>query len=164
MPTPVHELFCAKLVREISYQLELVIESGSPESEFAMKINPFASSQIKLPEQTEDGGVEYIRREPDASFGHDEARFPGVVIEICYSQKYKDIRDIADDYILCTDGSINAVICLDIEYRGSKKASLSIWRPAYRRRNGVEVFEASVQVNQAVRSSILFHMLFAYLS
>ncbi|KAL4927742.1 uncharacterized protein BDV17DRAFT_282406 [Aspergillus undulatus] len=138
MPTPVHEIFCAKVVREITHQLESIIESGCPESDFAKKINHFASSRVKLPEETEDGGVKYITREPDASFGHDEAQFPGVVIEVCYSQKSRDIRDIADDYILCTDGSINAV------------ATFSIWRPVYRRRNGVEVFEASADVNQLV--------------
>ncbi|KAL2826906.1 hypothetical protein BJY01DRAFT_143046 [Aspergillus pseudoustus] len=31
------------------------------------------------------------------------------------TQKRHAVRDLADDYILCTDGSINVVVCLDIE-------------------------------------------------
>lgn len=48
------------------------------------------------------------------------------------------------------DGSINAVVCLDIEYRKTKKATISIWHPGYRLENGVEVFEATPEVDEEV--------------
>jgi hypothetical protein len=150
MPTPLHEILCAEVVGEITSQLNAIQQSGCPASEFAKEIKPFASSRLKLPETTRDGKVEYIIREPDASFGHYKAQFPGVIIEICYSQKSREIRKIADDYILCTDGSVNAVVCLDIEYKNSKKASMSIWRPTYKLEDGVEIFEAFPEVNQEV--------------
>lgn len=147
MPTPLHEILCAEVVREINHQLEEI--SYCPEADFAQKIKPFASSRVELPELI-NGEEKCITLEPDASFGHTEARFPGVVIEICYSQKRRAIRDLVDDYILCTDGSINAVVCLDIEYRKTKKATISIWRPTYRVENGVEVFETTPEVNEEV--------------
>ncbi|KAF9882888.1 hypothetical protein FE257_004925 [Aspergillus nanangensis] len=148
MPIPLHEILCAEVAGEITRQLELVRDSAYPEAEFAKEIKPFASSRIKLPETLDDGKIEYIIREPDASFGHYMAQFPGVVIEICYSQKNRDIRNLVDDYILCSEGSINAVVCIDIEYRDSKQASVTLWRPAYNIRDGVEVFEASPVMNQ----------------
>ncbi|KAH3055757.1 hypothetical protein KXW16_006504 [Aspergillus fumigatus] len=150
MPTPLHEIFCAEVAGEITRQLEAIKQSGNPSTEFAKEIKPFASSRLKLPETTNNGKVEYIIREPDASFGHYKAQYPGVIVEICYSQKSRDIRDLADDYILCTDGSVNAVVCLDIEYRNSKKATVSIWRPKYKFEDGVEVFEASPEVDQKI--------------
>ncbi|KAE8350060.1 hypothetical protein BDV28DRAFT_151306 [Aspergillus coremiiformis] len=148
--TPFHEIFCASVVGEISRQLDIIRNSNCYEAGFAKEIWPFASSRVRLPETTDDGNVEYITRDPDASFGHYKAHFPGVIIEICYSHKRRNIRDLADDYILCTDGSIKAVACLDIEYGDSKQATISIWRPAYRVRNGVEVFEASPEVNEEI--------------
>lgn len=52
-----------------------------------------------------------------------------MIIEVCYAQKARQINSLADDYILCSDGSVNVVVCLDIEYKASRKATLSIWRP-----------------------------------
>jgi hypothetical protein len=120
--------------------LELVEQRTGPEAGYVKEIQHFASSRLELPDQADDGTTKYIRREPDASFGHRLARFPGVIIEVCYAQKGRQINSIADDYILCSDGSINVVVCLDIDYRGSKKATLSIWRPEIILRDGVREF------------------------
>ena len=57
------------------------------------------------------------------------AKYPGVVIEVLYAQKRKDLAIIAEDYILGSNGDIRAIIGIDVEYRGSKKATLSVWRP-----------------------------------
>ncbi|KAJ6094458.1 hypothetical protein N7467_001971 [Penicillium canescens] len=92
----------------------------------AKEIKHFASSRIDLPEEVENGEYKYTRREPDASFGHCRARYPGVVIQVCYSQKSRQIDRLADDYILSTDGSINTVVCLDVDYKGSKRATFSV--------------------------------------
>ncbi|KAL6229223.1 hypothetical protein BDW75DRAFT_245926 [Aspergillus navahoensis] len=130
MPTPLHETFCAKVIREIISQLESVAKRGGNGADFAKDINYFASSRIDLPYDSSDDKTSYVRREPDASFGHPKSRYPGVVIEVCYSQKGRRIPALADDYILNSDGSINAVVFLDIEYRG-REASFSIWRPCF---------------------------------
>ena len=67
---------------------------------------------------------------PDASFTHAKSQYPSVMIETSYSQRQKDLTRLADEYISGSDGNIAMVLGLDIEYCiGSKKASLSIWRP-----------------------------------
>jgi hypothetical protein len=39
---------------------------------------------------------------------------------------------LADEYICGSDGNIGVVLGLDIEYGvGSKRASISIWRPGF---------------------------------
>ncbi|KAE8353426.1 hypothetical protein BDV28DRAFT_157044 [Aspergillus coremiiformis] len=130
MPTPLHEILCAKAVEEITLQRESVVRQRGKAADFAKDITCFASSRIDLPYDSNDASTLYIRREPDASFGHLNARYPGVVIEICHSQKARRIPALAEDYILNSDGSVNAVVFFDIEYPG-KEASFSIWRPCF---------------------------------
>jgi hypothetical protein len=50
---------------------------------------------------------------------------------VSFSQKEKELKDLAEDYILGSDGNIRVVIGLDIEYKQSKKATISVWRPQY---------------------------------
>lgn len=150
MPSPLHETLCAELVWEISTQLRVLQRGDGPAAEFAKEIKHFASSRIELPEEGDDGEIKYIRREPDASFGHCQARYPGVVIEVCYSQKSHQIHRLADDYILSTDGSINTVVCLDIDYKGLKKATFSVWRPTYEMKDGVMEFRSTPVVKAQV--------------
>jgi hypothetical protein len=57
--------------------------------------------------------------------------FPGVVVEVSFSQKRKDLPRLADDYILGSNGGIRIVVGLDIEYSG-KMDKLSVWRPQLR--------------------------------
>jgi hypothetical protein len=57
-----------------------------------------------------------------------KAQFPGVVIEVLYSQKRKDLERLADNYILGSDSDIRVVMGLDIEYKTGKKAT-SVWWP-----------------------------------
>lgn len=71
-------------------------------------------------------------------------------MEVCYSQKSQRIGCIADDYILNTDGSINAVIAFDIDYEGSKRATVTVWRPEYVMVGGVEEFRATAVIEAKV--------------
>lgn len=67
--------------------------------------------------------------EPDSSFWHDDAEYPGVIIEVSYSQK-KVVGRLAEGYLLDSDASVQVVVGLDIEYgkKGSRQATLSVWR------------------------------------
>ncbi|KAJ5378466.1 hypothetical protein N7509_011585, partial [Penicillium cosmopolitanum] len=86
------------------------------------------------------------QREPDASSKHRRARYPGVIIEVCYSQKGRCVSHLADEYILNTDGSVNAVVALDIDYKGPKKATSTVWRPEYATLDGKEELQATATI------------------
>jgi len=77
-------------------------------AEFANEIRPGGSASIKFIDE------EYGKHDPDAQFRHSKAQFPGVVIEVSYSQKRKDLERLADDYILGSDSDIRVVVGLDI--------------------------------------------------
>ncbi|TVY81589.1 hypothetical protein LSUE1_G007487 [Lachnellula suecica] len=112
MPGPLHESLLSYITQALLLQLQAIAHSDSPSAKFADNIENSASAEI-----------------PDASFQHFDAQYPGVVLELSYSQKKKDLSRLADAYILGSDADIRVVIGIDIEYKGSKKASISIWRP-----------------------------------
>jgi hypothetical protein len=62
-------------------------------------------------------------------FRHSEANYPGVGFEVAYSQKAKDLLYLADKYILGSDEDICAVISINLEYKETNKATLSIREP-----------------------------------
>lgn len=152
MPTPLHDIFCARVVSEISTQLGRFQKSDKPFADFARKIDHRSTTRIWLPNDTKSGEQTRSERNPDASFKHEKAKYPGVIIEVCYSQKFRAAADLADDYILDTNGNVKLVIALNIEYRGSKKATLSIWRPEDIIVDGVEELRAIAKVEELVHS------------
>ncbi|ELR07553.1 hypothetical protein GMDG_08468 [Pseudogymnoascus destructans 20631-21] len=120
MPTTLHEEFITSIVEEIQVQLKSIQNASA---EFAKEIRSGGSASIKFADE------EYGKHDPDAQFRHSKAQFPGIVIEVSYSQKRKDLERLADDYILGSDSDILVVVGLDIEYKTGKKATLSVWRP-----------------------------------
>jgi len=66
------------------------------------------------------------KHEPNASFWHGDAQYPGVIVEVAYLQKMLD--RLAEDYLLDSDASVQVVVGLDIEYgkKGSRKATWSV--------------------------------------
>lgn len=150
MPCPLHIVFSADIADDILQQIRQFQRHDGPTGEFTRGLEHYATSRIFLPEETDDGKQVFTRREPDISFGHDGALYPGVILEVCYSQKSKSISYLADDYILNTDGSINMVIALDIDYRGSQRASFTVWRPDYLIANGVKELRAKAVIEAEV--------------
>ncbi|KAJ5507054.1 hypothetical protein N7527_009197 [Penicillium freii] len=146
MPSPLHDLFCAEVVSKILNQLTELQKSDEAFGDFARKIKHLSTSRIRLPNDTNNREQTYSERCPDASFIHEHAKYPGVIIEVCYSQKVRAAADLADDYILDTNASVNAVIALNIEYRGSKKATISVWRPHKITVDGVKELEAKAVI------------------
>ncbi|KAH9204218.1 hypothetical protein DL95DRAFT_529357 [Leptodontidium sp. 2 PMI_412] len=110
--------------------LQTLASAKSLTSDFARQIDAYGSTSICFPD-------EYGLHDPDGSFGHKEAQYPGVIFEVSYSQKRRDLGRLADDYILGSDGNIRVVVGLDIEYQSkgkakeasSKVAALSVWKP-----------------------------------
>jgi hypothetical protein len=129
MPTAVHEVFIARVEDAVFSQLKLLREGSDNAAAFAQKVNPARSTEIYFPVDNASPGKE-SKHEPDASFWHDKAHYPGVVLEVAYSQKKKRLCRLAEDYLLDSDANVRAVVGLDIEYgkKGSRKATLSVWR------------------------------------
>jgi len=129
MPTAVHELFIARVEDAIHSQLKLIREGSSSTAIFAQKVHPARSTGIYCPVDDAPPSTK-SKHEPDASFWHDDAQYPGVIIEVAYSQKRKRLGRLAEEYLLDSDASVQVVIGLDIEYgkKESRKATLSVWR------------------------------------
>jgi hypothetical protein len=142
MPTPVHEFLSNAVAIEIYENLKAFQQSPNREGQFANRIKNGGSSRIFLREdvverETEPSGAT-LKREPDAQFQHQAAAYPGVVLEVSYSQDGKDLDKLAWDYIQYSKGDIKAVIGLDINY-GSKPSTVSLWRPKLVREEGEEL-------------------------
>lgn len=129
MPTGVHELFIDGVEDAIRSQLKAIRDGSDKAALFAQKVRPARSTKIYLPVDDAPPNTK-SKHEPDASFWHDDAQFPGVIIEVAYSQKRKRLGRLAEEYLLDSDASVQVVVGLDIEYgkKGSRKATLSVWR------------------------------------
>ncbi len=129
MPSPIHEQFLASVVQEITHQIQLIASGNSPASEFAKQIISCGSTTYKFPNH------KYRRHDPDGSFSHKRAQYPGVVLEVSYSQKSDQVKYLAEDYIYGSNVNIKAVVGLDIEYghksceTSGKSATFSVWKP-----------------------------------
>jgi hypothetical protein len=123
MPGTLHETLESYITQEVLRQLGTIAQGDSPSAIFARSIETSASAEINFDD------TNYGTHQPDASFQHFEAQYPGVILELSYSQKKKDLSRLANEYILGSDADIRVVIGIDVEYKGSKGASISIWRP-----------------------------------
>ena len=127
MPTRVHELFIDRVEDAIRSQLKAIRGGSDNAARFAQKVWPNRSTVIEFP--VEDGPTSR-KSKYDASFWHDDAQYPGVIIEAAYSQNKKELGRLAEDYLLDSDANVRVVIGLDIEYgkKGSRRAMLLKWR------------------------------------
>jgi hypothetical protein len=129
MPTGVRELFVDGVEDAIRSQLKEIRSGSDRAALFAQKVRPARATEISFPIDNCSSNVK-SKYEPDSSFWHDGAQYPGVVIEVAYSQRRKGLDRLAENYLLDSDASIQVVVGLDIEYgkKGSRKATLSVWR------------------------------------
>ncbi|KAI1839507.1 hypothetical protein JX266_014281, partial [Neoarthrinium moseri] len=115
---------------------------------FAASIANGTSSRILLRESPFDGLATTnppMQRQPDAQFQHHNAAYPGVVLEISYSQNGKDLDRLAWDYILKSNGDIRVVIGIDLDYGGTNVSSVSVWRAVFLREEGEELESLDVK-------------------
>src|SRR2546429_8229862 len=136
MPTGIHEIFIRKVDLDIMSQLDAI------DVDIAREIESLGSTDLIF---------ETSKHSPDSSYACDDSRYPHVVMEVSYSQKQKDLPGLADTYIVESDGKIGVVIGLDIEYKTTKKATLSIWRP----RDVVEGDKVYLE-SQCIKSKVKF--------
>lgn len=128
MLSPLHEVFLRALESRINRWLEEIRCGSDRAAFFAQKILPSGSAAVQFAEG--DSLSRQSHHDPDSSFCHMDAHYPGIVIEISYSHKRKRLSRLAEDYLLGTDGGVRLVVALDIEYgaKRSRKATMSVWR------------------------------------
>jgi hypothetical protein len=125
MPRRFHEQLALCFVTDLQRKFDLIASGTGPAATFAEKIRPTNSATIEFIASRD------TKHSPDASFTHVQAKYPGIVIEVSYSQKRQDLPLLAYDYIIGSMGNIKVVVGIDLEYTG-KKATLSVWRPQIR--------------------------------
>jgi hypothetical protein len=103
--------------------LRSISRGDGQSAEFAREVESDGSATIDFEEP------QFGSHDPDGQFRHSEANHPGIVLEVAYSQKAKDLPYLADEYILGSDGDIRAVIAIHLEYKETSNATLSIWEP-----------------------------------
>jgi len=126
MSTILYGTFIFKLVTEIEKTLERLADKEIEARPFIEGIE-LVSGVLNFPIGDNDQ-QQIIRHEPDIRFQHRDAAWPGVVMEVAYSQKRKSLVGLADNYILGSYGGIGVVVGLDLDYKKSKEASISVWR------------------------------------
>ncbi|KAK0723176.1 hypothetical protein B0T26DRAFT_625399, partial [Lasiosphaeria miniovina] len=120
MASAIHEAVIRRFERLVIEQLT-DIQRGNDQvaAGFARDVHAAGSSKIER-----DGSSHY----PDGSFAHKDATELGVILEVSHSQQHQDLPFLANDYILGSNGLTQAVIGIDLTYRG-KEARVIIWRP-----------------------------------
>ncbi|KAF1952620.1 hypothetical protein CC80DRAFT_527689 [Byssothecium circinans] len=129
MPTETHERSIDALEDDIRSQLKKIRNGSGKKAEFAQNY------------------------EPDVSFRQEDAQYPGVIIEVAYSQKKTRFGRLAESYLLDSDANVRVVVGLDIAYsKESRKATLSSWRPQlFDAPDGPELRAVDVVMDEAFR-------------
>jgi hypothetical protein len=155
MPTPVHDIFTTRVAREIERWIESIADRTDLDPQIpalASSIVNSSTSRIILHGEVDEDRKGPPHHDPDAAFTHVRAIYPSVVMETSFSQKRKDLPRLAQDYIFGSLANVSAVIGLDIEYRGTKKATVSVWRPEEGiDEDGTPFLQVSQVVNAEVR-------------
>ncbi|KAJ6439072.1 Ent-kaurene oxidase-like protein [Purpureocillium lavendulum] len=143
MPSPIHESFLKNFERTVEGAIQRIVDGGGDAGDFASGITNVGSARVLLAEGCDKSLSSALRRQPDAQFQHETMAYPGVVIEVSYSQDGKSLAKLAQDYILYSNGNIGAVVGIDINPAGSESA-VSLWRPQFTpsEDQGVDILEA----------------------
>lgn len=161
MPSTVHEYFSSRIVDVLKDQLRNIREGGGESGKFASKIASVGSARVLLEEgdESDDGVSRVLRRQPDAQFQHPDTTYPGVIVEVSYSQDGKNLQKLAQDYILYSGGDIKAVVGIDINPLG-KESTVALWRPKFTwlEDEKIDCLEAELKISHMVRCLFIFHL------
>ena len=153
MPSPTHDFFAIEFRDEVCKELNQIATSRTDYvKEVTRELKSAISSRVFLREVDEkeqldedneaNDGNEYnnkkeddyknyaIKREPDIQFQYPKTAYPGVVVEVSYSQNGKDLKRLAQDYILYSNADVKLFIGFDLSYDGGS-STVSTWRPKF---------------------------------
>ena len=140
MSKALHETLASLIDNDIFSQIRQLRESPDTKiAEVASRISPTRSTSLKLRANND----EYNKHEPDLSYRYRRSKFPGLVIEISWSQRPLDLPRLARSYIRGSNGLIRTVIGVDVEYPNADSATLSVWRAEFGRSNGDRTLNAT---------------------
>ncbi|OAL53034.1 hypothetical protein IQ07DRAFT_669743 [Pyrenochaeta sp. DS3sAY3a] len=149
----IHQSFVGAVDDEIRRQLNTIRSGTDRKARFAQKVHPMRSSTIRFA-ATASAPFSKSRYDPDASFKHANARYPGFIFEVSYSQKKGRVARLAENYILDSGTSVRVIVTMNIEYGEpqSRRASLSVWRPELvESEDGPELHVVEEVVDEAFR-------------
>jgi len=92
--------------------------------EIAKQVIPLSSELI-----TFDDDEHYGPKSPDIAFGCRAGQYLGVILEVSYSQRRRDLAGLAQAYILGSYAKIKVVVGIDMDYN-TKVGTIQVWRPA----------------------------------
>ncbi|OTB17508.1 hypothetical protein K445DRAFT_278280 [Daldinia sp. EC12] len=148
MPSPTHSYAVSLFQQEVLTELNNVLTNYTDETKsIAKKIISVQDCRIYLKETGDNYGP--IKREPDIQFQYSDTTYPSVIGEVSYSQDGKDLKRLAQDYILYSDGDVKLVIGLDFNYR-AEPSTVSLWRPEFTEIEGGLELGISEEVKQLV--------------
>jgi hypothetical protein len=165
MPSFLHDTLAEGIGLDIGFWLENRVNYSDERTVAAAKgIIPAGTSIIDFP--VAPGFPD--KKGPDKSFQHQQCEFPGLVIEVAWSQRKLDLPWLADQYIQRSKGEIRTVVGVNLNdiYRekrrkGAKTASadapatFSIWRAEFDNSNG----QTRVSVKNSVRDQVHFPLI-----
>lgn len=148
MASSEHESLLTRSVKGIHRQLDQLTHIGGSVGAFAEMIQETRSIRVYLDNHS------YLV--PDTSFSHDEAKAPGVVIEVANFQPEANAAAKAKRYLLETKGNVRVAIVLNLAYdknnaeSSSTAASLTMFRVRFITQNGTP----GVEVEEVARDEV----------
>ena len=137
---------------EIDRQLASFRNGSSPTAFFAQQIESIDSTSLMFQNN--------LHYSPDMQYRHEGAEYPGLIVEVAYSQSNRDggknLLRLAEQYIIQSRGNIKLVVGISIEYVPPRKpftprATVSVWRPKL----GKDEFGPYLKVNEEIISEVL---------
>ncbi|KAI9887351.1 MAG: hypothetical protein M1823_000867 [Watsoniomyces obsoletus] len=126
MPTDIHECIITTINRRIIRTLEIIVQDDTIPAavrELAGTVQCRGSSDVELGSS---------KRTPDSSFGPYEARLPGLIVEVAYSQPGKNLKRLVKEYFGASGGLVHTVVCVQVDYRGIDATTASVWRASWK--------------------------------
>lgn len=158
MPSELHEHMAEQINRAITTRLDKFIErsvtmTSKQTPQLAGDILTRGSADMKF---LVPGRVrkKYNKNSPDKSYRHRACpEYPGLVIEVAWSQRPLELHKLAKRYIQRSNGRIRTVVGINIEYQDARSlADFSVWR-AGEADGGGKVSEVSIVESEIHRVS-----------